>query len=139
MNLEDQVCSLGLAKRLKELSVKQQSLFWWLEGHNTDEYFLYPNDPFFPHEGWQEPQEDKRGGGYSAFTVAELGDIYKHLSRGDFNYISQYIPEEKRWMAWESEDGIYENGDFIYADSEANARAKMLIYLIENKLVELPV
>ena len=29
MKLEDQVCSLELAKKLKELGVKQDSLFYW--------------------------------------------------------------------------------------------------------------
>jgi len=29
MKLEDQVCSLELAKRLKELGVEQESLFYW--------------------------------------------------------------------------------------------------------------
>ena len=31
MKLEDQICSLDLAKRLKELGARQESLFWW--GH----------------------------------------------------------------------------------------------------------
>jgi len=31
MGLEKQVCSLGLAKRLKELGVAQESLFVWAE------------------------------------------------------------------------------------------------------------
>jgi hypothetical protein len=35
MKLEDQVCSLELAKRLQELGVKRESLFYWHEeqGH----------------------------------------------------------------------------------------------------------
>src|SRR2546422_7645806 len=31
MKLENQVCSLELAKKLKQLSSKQESLFWWSE------------------------------------------------------------------------------------------------------------
>jgi hypothetical protein len=35
MSLEDQVCSLDLATRLKELGVTQESLFEWVKGFPT--------------------------------------------------------------------------------------------------------
>ena len=31
MNIEEQVCSLELSKRLKELGGKQESLFYWID------------------------------------------------------------------------------------------------------------
>ena len=31
MKIESQVCSLELAKKLKELGVKQESLYYWCE------------------------------------------------------------------------------------------------------------
>lgn len=39
MKLEQQVVSLELAKRLKELGVKQDSHFYWREGYHTEESF----------------------------------------------------------------------------------------------------
>jgi hypothetical protein len=42
ISLEKQVCSLELAKRLKELGVKQESLFYWAK-FNTDELKLGPS------------------------------------------------------------------------------------------------
>jgi hypothetical protein len=33
MNLNQQVCSLELARKLKELGVKQESYFWWAIGN----------------------------------------------------------------------------------------------------------
>lgn len=36
MKLEDQVCSLELAKRLKELGVQQNNVFYWVQGHDMD-------------------------------------------------------------------------------------------------------
>jgi len=42
MNLKQQVCSLDLAKRLKELGVKQESMFWYMKpnGLYRDKYDL---------------------------------------------------------------------------------------------------
>src|SRR5882757_3231220 len=79
MNLESQVCSLELAKRLKELEVKQESLFYWADGSvvisiNMD--LLLTNEKvrslFAVNNDY--PDEDIYNL-YSAFTCAELGEI----------------------------------------------------------------
>src|SRR5436853_5083725 len=62
MKLEHQVCSLNLSKRLKELGVKQVSVFYW----SGDEQLIY---------GDQEPVKSLKLPMLSAFTVAELGDM----------------------------------------------------------------
>jgi hypothetical protein len=36
MKLEEQVTSLELSKKLKELGIKQNSLFWWSREHQKD-------------------------------------------------------------------------------------------------------
>ena len=49
MLLEKQVCSLELAKRLKELGVRQASLFHWLKfatGHDVVNYFDARMEPY---------------------------------------------------------------------------------------------
>ena len=55
---EHQVCSRELAKRLEELGVRQESVFWWV-----DRTLTYTAVPL--HAPLQ--------GGVAAFTVAELG------------------------------------------------------------------
>ena len=67
MRLEDQVCSLHLAKRLKDLNVKQNGYFYWtpvyLKSLKPEEWkleILYYDLSSLPD--WC----------YSAFTVAEL-------------------------------------------------------------------
>ncbi len=114
MRLEDQVVSLELAKKLKELGVKQGSLFKWDDlGHRWSlEY-------------------DIRGyiGRYSAFTVAELGEMLPNVY-----YSSKVYSSDRKDMNYECAG--HESGDIFTADTEANARAKMLIYLTENKLME---
>ncbi len=41
MKFEEQVCSLQIAKKLKELGVRQESLFWWLEVWTWDKRERY--------------------------------------------------------------------------------------------------
>lgn len=111
MSLEDQVVSPELSKRLKELKVKQKSLFYWIVSFNTNYHISYTEG-----DGRLLPQE--RNDFYSAFTVAELGEG---------------LPEE---VIFNGILGGKRLTDF-YDGNEADARAKMLIYLIENKLVKI--
>lgn len=140
MYLENQVCSLDLSKRLKELGVKQDSLFCWMElgckecGLKNEIVYVY------------KVTGDKPNNVYSAFTVAELGEM---LPRKICQYTRLYDQPEFPWMKKYSvclnESSSSEDGCLVRAihsesdDYEANARAKMLIYLLENKLMELPI
>ncbi len=129
MKLEDQVVSLDLAKKLKELGVKQESLFCWISDYDLE--FLPTNI--------RNPDAC-----IAAFTVAELGemlpcmismhdleiialhginrDLFKKYWR--IRYINLYTTVKKL--------NNYEACSF----SLANALTEMLIYLIENKLME---
>lgn len=126
MTLEQQVTSLELSKRLKELGVKQESHFFWIDAY---ENYKITSEAY---EGWvirpkynafDSISDDKR---YSTYTVAELGDFLKQ--RG--NYFEETY--------WKNGFRIYdkESGFFVEEMVEANARAKMLIYLIEKGLLE---
>lgn len=124
MKLEDQVVSLDLAKKLKELGVKQESLFFWssIEGKGI----------FFSDKAtWPSA--------YSAFTAAELGEILPIEIKGHPLVIRHQAFKEG--VAW-TINYVYPIGLtawlYKYADTEADARAKMLIYLIEQKLIEVP-
>lgn len=126
MKLEDQVCSLDLAKKLKELGVKQESQFWWVHsswvGAEGEPWELgYQGD--FPGAGTQE--ED-----YSAFTVAELGEM---LPRGAF---SVFNISSNRWDCEYQAPTIIRPRIWDKGNTEADARAKMLVYLIEQGLVK---
>ena len=121
MKLEDQVVSLELAKRLKELGVKQESYFQWFDegsfGSVVDR-----------RESGNGPYGQER---YAAFTVAELGElIFGSVIDGNkpnlgFRTFRDY--KGKNVFGWDR------HIDFS-SDTEADARAKMLIYLLENKL-----
>lgn len=137
MTLEQQVVSLELAKRLKELGVKQRSVFWWCDpsdGDKADIGFIRDN-----HVGYKVY--------FSAFTVAELGQllpwrskrvdtvnntelVFTKLHNGTDIFVCAYWDEDS--------DHLYGGMKVRFDDeNEANSRAKMLIYLLENKLMAL--
>lgn len=131
MKLENQVCSIDLAKKLKELGVAQKSIWNWFP------YYEFVNkEDKNPTQIYRLREGGIIGKGhYSAFTVAELGEmlpeqVYTIKGEGDFYCWSD--------IEWTNEEGLFDDHiDPIYADTEADARAKMLIYLIENKLINL--
>lgn len=74
MKLEEQVCSLELAKRLKELGVKQNALWGWVKPAKTREWRIEPTGLYFNEnhiirQGWVGKHV------YDAFTVGELGEM----------------------------------------------------------------
>ena len=130
MKLEDEVCSLDLAKKLKELGVKQESLF------------QHVNNPI-GHAGWQMWFQGRvatvlgeRAEWYAAFTVAELGEILPPTIDGKYNDKTRWFNSRKTSKACVWYENARPNEEIMTeADTEADARAKMLVYLIENQLV----
>ncbi len=121
MKLEQQVSNLELSKRLKELGVKQESHFWWVRTAPNGEFYLR----------YKLPTEFMQLTEYSAFTVAELGS----LGMIDSNVYWQvyYNPTQKIWMV-NTRDVMFDGYKWQFtADTEADCRAKMVIYLKEKK------
>lgn len=136
MKLENQVCNLELAKRLKELGVKQESLFYWLQDGVGMATILVD------HKGVMQDELYS-----SAFTVAELGEMLPEsidYQVDEFGHRSVWftsgrtiLNKGKGWYVMYN-DPHPANKVPVYAihgDTEADARAKMLIYLLENKLI----
>lgn len=165
MKLEQQVVGLDLAKRLKELGVKQESLFAWFQEKKEHTYSGYSFQSEVPWELlWSSTEqasgnETKFEAVVSAFTVAELGEMLpgvienenaayanrRHPNKGmrnayyvlafgksdpsakekycDIEYVDRSVHDDVLYL------------DSLTADTEADARAKMLVYLIENKLI----
>lgn len=125
MKLEDQLCSLELAKKLKELGVKQDSLFCW--GTEFDLEFL-------PTEIRNENVV------VAAFTSSELGEMLPDSLESN---TASYCTKQLIYQKSKGIHGIgYWKGDHQQAypsfndTTEANCRAKMLIWLIENGYVK---
>ena len=127
-----QVSNLELSKRLKELRVKQESLWWWAKNHLGNFYLCYKSRDYFIEVGNTAVGFHSEEY-YSAFTVAELGEglpfgIVSGKTRNKYACMLHFgTPFPCNWTnrdMW----------DVSNADTEANARAKMKIYLKENKL-----
>jgi hypothetical protein len=124
MKLEQQCVNLELAKRLKELGVKQKSYFYWTK-RTTDKRVWSKEYGVYQGRNPNNPDE------ISAFTVAELGEMLPHeiinglVTLKGTKHVNVYLEKS------EAPKGFV-------ADTEADARAKMLIYLLENKLITTP-
>lgn len=113
MELEKQVANLELSRRLKDLGVRQESLFYWLwkkydegeEGH-------------FELVNWCDGQRSP----VAAFTVAELGEMLPDRFRAD--------KRDGKW--WGTCEELLKPET---ANTETDVRAKMLVYLMENNFL----
>ncbi len=141
MKLEEQVCSLELAKRLKELGVKQDSVYSWANHEDKPELTSTAMTALMakrPLDRQRYISDDV----YSAFTVAELGEMlpYKIEPNGEtYWYATGKCKKDDRYYAeHEISYGDSDNAHCLERDaSEANCRAKMLIWLIENGHVKI--
>ena len=126
MKLKEQVCNLELSRKLKELGVSQKSYFHWIhwrEGVGVG--------------GWDvdHQENDPMSVDFSAFTVAELGEMLPRqikLTHPRNNYWKIVYREPLQVREGEIRNDTYS----VEANNEANARAKLLIYLIENKHIK---
>jgi hypothetical protein len=127
MNIQDQVVSLELAKKLLTLGVKQNSLFVW-------EYFspMCYGIKFIPYAVLYNSYSTNEFKLYPAYTVAELGEILpKFVTLKDIDYYSYDLKYNRNGYPYYFASGI--NFKCEENETEANARAKMIIYLIENE------
>lgn len=150
MKLEKQVVSLNIAKRLKELGVKQESLFFHAQLKITGEWQIVDwqdmgmdSDPNIKSRVWKNYTP--------AFTVAELGEMLPNRvnlplkngkPRASDNVLKAYFGKNVKKNQQCVPQVIYaktEGNEYLHehAETEADARGKMLIYLLENKLLTL--
>jgi hypothetical protein len=136
MNLELQVVSLELAKKLKELKVKQDSIFYW---EKCPDYNKFVISCSIYHDimtsEWTDCHILQKQENYSAFTACELGEFLPY----EINLCSLIITKD--WDIWEIQynDSDYPREKIVarsFDNNLANAMAKMLIYLLEQGLIK---
>ena len=129
MPVEQQVCSHELAKRLAELGVRQESVFWWVDRKLT-------------YTGGRVSHAPLQGG-IAAFTAAELGE----MSPDDIIIPSKNGKPYTHWLRFGRYRGAGNRFWCAYpggtartnleerAHPEADARAQLLISLLEHHLL----
>lgn len=137
MKIEEQVCTLEQGKALKSLNINQGSYFRWLQFRNesspTDQWstvhtVLDKEDDMMEY---YERKHLKSMEDFPALTVAELGVM---LPNG-YDTMRITSNENVSISVWQGYD---DNGnDFSLAPfkTEAECRAAMLIYMLENNLI----
>jgi hypothetical protein len=157
MSIEEQVCSLEFSQKLKELGVKQKSLFYWYDSSEKttivySDLLYKENEILFKKYGYAAFDQ------YSAFTTGELLkmvpqwiDTKKNEPFNFFNFffcIKRIFIDDKLTRVYsvnyhcdtvqfKSESPFFAHTLFkgIYDTNPADALAKTILFLIENKLM----
>lgn len=137
MTLNNQVSSLELSKKLRELGVKQESYFAWFDGRATSLnacWEVFPSTESYVVIGTE--------GTCSAFTTSELGEmlpqnLQPETAAGETTYLQMWRNGEQDLWCVAYKDYMNRQRFTEFADTEADARALCLIYLLENKLISL--
>jgi hypothetical protein len=139
MKIEEQVTNLKISKKLKDLGVKQNSLFYWEHQPLTSK----TNEANYHIVFGKYPNYDERYH-ISAFTSSELGEMFitnfgittyialpKYRSSYNKPWVVYYdgnsyghIPPQERYLKFSGE-------------TEVEARGLMIEYLLEEKLIKI--
>ncbi len=149
MNAEKHVTSLEISKKLFELGIKQESvwgLHWVLSECGSDaQGNVYTNRMMLTHEDIGKRSRTK----YKAFLSSEIGFLMPYTyqkDNGNTYFIETTSGHTEHGFVTSCSSHFYEDkyqgipivgDDFDGNGNEADARAMMLIFLIENNLVNI--
>ena len=109
MNLKDIICDFEYADRLAELGISRESLFGFCNDKRSVSFAHKPHVSL------------------NSYTVTELGEMLASEHIDNYLYCDLFTEKEEHFYSCGYE------GTVVCRDKkEANARAKLLIWLIEN-------
>lgn len=132
--MKNKVTSLELSKKLKDLGVKQESAFYWVSQTIPSQDYNFEVQTKEYSEEWGMVK-------HSAFLSCELGEMLPdEVEIKEESYFMEYgIAFRGGWQIYLRQNGStgYQERYSFEAETEAEARGKMLVYLLENNLIEL--
>ena len=137
MRLEKQVCSVELAKRLKELGVAQRGQYTWVWSSLVNEYQLSSRTSEQvellrkAHPNSVELAEMEKKGWFSAFTVSELGEMLPNCYDTMRATGRNEAVRTNEWIGYDNSGEPMNLGNSYY--TEADCRAALLISTISDK------
>jgi hypothetical protein len=122
MKLQDQCCTREQGHRLVELGIKPDALFWWMPAQSG------------PHGEYI--QYGFNGNNLApAFNVAELGKLLPVQPNTNTTYSWYHRYNWKGHSVGYSQNGGTNHIEIGWYETEAQARAALLIDLLENNLM----
>lgn len=137
MELSKQVCSLEISKKLKEMGMKQDGIYVYL--HVPEKINQYTHRK----EHWKLIPEKVTRGGFSntvsAFSVAELGEMLPKVLtwEGKKYWINFGYFHGVPTVIYDIDEPKWERLLVVEGDTEADARGRTLIHLIEDNYITL--
>lgn len=155
MKIENQVCSIEQAKKLKSLGIKGNSMLTWMYAVLSLDGDKFENVPMLYRENtgaydlvnvldfdkkWETTLEEdyETIGNYAAYSVAELGVMLPCIRTFNYDgytsYINYYCLCGKFYCSIDcaiSGKNLFK----IHGDTEAQARSSILIWMLENKII----
>lgn len=136
MKPEKMVCNMKLAKQLKDMGIRQDSMFYWIPVQRTgtlvyarcilDDTFQIQT--YVDLENLQNIEPHYKYGTYAAFTSEEIARKIPHglthTKRHANKFYVYFLDSQGEIVNYEDDE------------TEANARAKMLITLTKNNFIK---
>ncbi len=133
MENEQQLIGLEYARKLEKLGVKQVSIWYWRKHKDISSAGI----------GWRlelrfSTPDSLIEESYSAFTVAELGEMLPQHWKDNNGYMLTIVKDENNdwFIGYMNADGIGIGNISFTEKNFANAMAKLKIYLLENNLTK---
>lgn len=137
MKREEQLINLNQAQKLESLGVEQECRDWFYEYKINGSIDIRLNYVPALHEVVNR---------WAAFNVSELGKLlpseieHTHNEHSSYYLMIGYSATNKtKHLVYYEDNDLYMPLEILHsvdADTEASARSEMLIYLIENNLVQ---